>query len=209
MPESTNTGTSREGLVLPGGLERAIYSGRLAADIVDRRAFAGAGDLLVALVEVSRERFFTPPERIREIGRHAGMRVAQRLTQRLRDTWGIEDLSSLPWVAFKTLVGQLSDGIGLGSLDLRADESSGLIRVRAWQWPLQEAFAEDGYVYVLLEGFVTSLLEVVSPRPLEAVEAPAVGDNDEAFEFVVGSQEAVRAYLATCARALASAEGQA
>jgi hypothetical protein len=196
--ETTNLQAATADLpLLPAGLERAVYSGQLAAELVDRRALNGAGDLLLSLIEVSRERFFTPPERIREIGRRTGERVCRRLAERLRRDWGVEEISVLPWAVFRTLVGQLSDGLGLGMLDLGTDEQSGLIRVRAWHWPFPEELEQGGYVYVMLEGFVTSVLEAVSPCPLEAVEAPQPGIGDDVCEFVVGAQPAVRLYLET------------
>lgn len=195
MEASHATAPAEDLLTLPAGLERAVFSGQLAAELVDRRALNGTGDLLLSLIEVSRERFFTPPERIREIGRRTGDRISRRLAERLRSDWGIGEVSALPWTVFKTLVGQLSDGLGLGMLDLGTDEESGLIRVRAWHWPFPEELEEGGYVYVMLEGFVTSLLETVSPCPLEAVEAPQPGVGDDVCEFVVGSQQAVRLHL--------------
>jgi len=190
---------SNEVTALPVGLEGAVQSGRLAAEIVDRRAVNGAGDLLLSLVEVSRERFFTPPERLREVGRRSGARLCARLQHRLHQEWGVDAIAALPWPLFKTLASQLSDGLGLGVLDLSTDENSGLIRVRAWHWPFPESFEEGGYLYVLLEGFVTSLLEAVSPCPLEAVEATDRKAND-VCELVVGSQAAVRLYLESAGR---------
>lgn len=180
---------------LPTGLERAVFSGRLAAELVDRRALNGAGDLLLSLIEASRERFFTPSERIREIGRRTGERVCRRLAERLQRDWGVAEIAALPWPVFRTLVGQLSDGLGLGMLDLATDESSGLIRVRAWHWPFPAELEQGGHVYVMLEGFVTAVLESVSPCPLEAVEAPQPGVGDDVCEFVVGAQPAVRLFL--------------
>jgi len=188
-----------EVFALPAGLESAVQSGRLAAELVDRRVVNGAGDLLLSLVEVSRERFFTPPERLREIGRRSGARVCARLQQRLQQEWGVAEIAALPWPLFKTLASQLSDGLGLGVLDLATEESSGLIRVRAWHWPFPDTFEEGGYVYVLLEGFVTALLESVSPCPLEAVEATDSKGTD-VCELVVGSQAAVRMYLEASGR---------
>jgi len=195
MDATKSAASNDDVLTLPAGLERAVYSGQLAAELVDRRALNGTGDLLLSLIEVSRERFFTPAERIREIGRRTGERICGRLAERLQQQWGVGDIANLPWAVFKTLVGQLSDGLGLGMLDLSTDEKSGLIRVRAWHWPFPEALEEGGYVYVMLEGFVSSLLEAVSPCPLEAIEAPMPGIGDDVCEFVVGSQQAVRLYL--------------
>ncbi len=195
MDATHTAATSDEILSLPAGLERAVYSGRLASELVDRRAFNGAGDLLLSLIEVSRERFFTPPERVREIGRRTGERVCRRLAERLQQEWGVAEVSALPWSVFKTLVGQLSDGLGLGMLDLAAEEKSGLIRVRAWHWPLPAAADDEGLVYVMLEGFVSSLLEAVSPCALEAVQASSTEGGDDVCEFVVGSQQAVRLHL--------------
>lgn len=198
MMDSTAKSGS-EGLALTAGLERAVYSGRLAAELVDRRTWSGGGDLLLSVIEVGRERFFTPPERIREIGRRTGERVTGRLAERLRSEWGVAEVAALPWAVFKTLAGQLSEALGFGALEFTVEESSGLIRVRAWQWPLPDELAADQLVYTLIEGFVTSVLESVSPRPLEAVEVSQPG-ADGVCEFVVGSQEAVRAYLAASGR---------
>lgn len=194
LGKSGTSGTegSRE---VPRTLERDVYSGRLAGQVVDRGVLNGGGDLLLSLMEVSKERLFTPGERLREIGRRTGDRVCQRLQSRLQQEWMLDSPAGLPWALFASLVSQVSALLGFGDLQMRADEASGLVSITAWNSPFPELLQGEEPTCLVIEGFVASFLEAVSRSSVDAVESACRATGADSCQFVVGPQQAVRRYL--------------
>jgi len=181
----------------PNALECAIHNGRLADQIIGSRVLNGCADLVLTLIHLGDEAPLPRGERLHEAGRRIGQLVHQRLVQQLRLDWQYDDVAGLPWEQFGSLVSQASERLGFGKLDLRIDDGSALVHVVAWSSPFPELLGGGSPTCALIEGFATAWIEAVGGSRLAATESSCRANGAPACQFLVGSEPALRQFLAT------------
>lgn len=179
----------------PNALECAINNGRLADQIVGSRVLNGCGDLVLTLIDLGDEAPRARGERLREAGRRLAQLVHERLAQQLQAEWQCDDVANLPWEQFAQVVSQASERLGFGRLDLRVDETAGLVHVVAWSSPFPELLGGGQPACAFMEGFCATLIEAVGGSRLAVQESSCRASTAPACQFVIGAEATLRQFL--------------